>query len=398
MQSAIDDLLKRVLGFVPQAVGALVLLLVAWVVATLIRAGLRRGLKALRVDEKWSGSSKTPLSKTLSDLGYGIAWLLFLPAIVERLGVGGLLAPLQNLSGKLLGFLPNLLGAGIILFVGFILARVIRQVLTGILSATGVDGLSARIGLSKALGEHRLSDLIGTVAHALILLPVVVAGLQALKLDAVTTPATAMLSKVLDGIPNLFGAAITLIIAYVIGKLVAGVIAGVLEGIGFNELPAKMGLTAPTQEGEGVRKPSEIAGTVALIGAMVFATIEASRMLGLTLFAGMVTNLTTIAGQVLSGVVVLAIGLYLANVVANLVRSSGVASAEKLALLARIAILVLTAAMGLRQMGVAADIINMTFGLTLGAVAVAAAIAFGIGGRETAGRLFAKWVETLEKK
>jgi hypothetical protein len=131
---------------------------------------------------------------------------------------------------------------------------------------------------------------------------------------------------------------------------------------------------------------------------MVFATIEASRMLGLTLFAGMVTNLTTIAGQVLSGAVVLAIGLYLANVVAGLIRSSGVASAEKLALFARIAILVLTSAMGLRQMGVAADIINMTFGLTLGAFAVAAAIAFGIGGRETAGRLFARWVETLEKK
>ena len=57
---------------------------------------------------------------------------------------------------------------------------------------------------------------------------------------------------------------------------------------------------------------------------------------------------------------------------------------------ARGAIIILAVAMGIRQMGVAEDIISLAFGLTLGALAVALAIAFGIGGRDAAAKLIEK--------
>ncbi|MGN6698012.1 MAG: hypothetical protein ACTHMR_07635, partial [Thermomicrobiales bacterium] len=65
---------------------------------------------------------------------------------------------------------------------------------------------------------------------------------------------------------------------------------------------------------------------------------------------------------------------------------------------AQAAILVLAGAMALRQMGVADDIINLAFGLLLGAVAVATAIAFGVGGREVAGRELARWVDAARQE
>ena len=65
--------------------------------------------------------------------------------------------------------------------------------------------------------------------------------------------------------------------------------------------------------------------------------------------------------------------------------------------MARFAILGIVLAMGLRAMGIADDIVNLAFGLTLGAIAVAVALAFGLGGRDAAGRLASRWVDRLGK-
>ena len=63
--------------------------------------------------------------------------------------------------------------------------------------------------------------------------------------------------------------------------------------------------------------------------------------------------------------------------------------------IARFTVLGLVFAMGLRAMGIADDIVNLAFGLTLGAIAVAAALAFGLGGREAAGKQMEHWLSRL---
>ena len=75
-------------------------------------------------------------------------------------------------------------------------------------------------------------------------------------------------------------------------------------------------------------------------------------------------------------------------------RSSGATQSNLLALTARISIIVLAGAMALRQMGLANEIINLVFGLLLGAVA--AALAFGLGGRDVAGRTIEDWAKSLK--
>jgi hypothetical protein len=108
--------------------------------------------------------------------------------------------------------------------------------------------------------------------------------------------------------------------------------------------------------------------------------------------AGIVSQFTLFAGDVLLGVVILAIGLYLAGLAAEAIQSSGTNQAALLSTVARAAIIILAAAMALRQAGLAEDIINLAFGLVLGAAAVAAALAFGLGGRELAGQQLGKWL------
>lgn len=96
-------------------------------------------------------------------------------------------------------------------------------------------------------------------------------------------------------------------------------------------------------------------------------------------------------GQILLGLIIFAVGLWLANLAANVIQETGSQWANILAPAARVAILVLAGAMALRQMGLAPEIVNLAFGLMLGAIAVAAALAFGLGGREEAADVLRNW-------
>ncbi|MBS0598997.1 MAG: hypothetical protein JSR92_17125, partial [Proteobacteria bacterium] len=111
-------------------------------------------------------------------------------------------------------------------------------------------------------------------------------------------------------------------------------------------------------------------------------------------FSDVITTFIEFAGDVLLGSVILIIGFMLANLAyAAIVRTNS--ANVVLARVARLAILGIVLAMGLRAMGIADDIVNLAFGLTLGAVAVAVALAFGLGGREAAGRLASRWADRL---
>jgi len=101
---------------------------------------------------------------------------------------------------------------------------------------------------------------------------------------------------------------------------------------------------------------------------------------------------------VLLGGVILVIGFWLANLTAEAIHRVSGEHTTALARLARAAILLLVIAMGLRAMGIADDIVNLAFGLTLGAVAVAFALSFGLGGREAAGRQMEHWLSRLRKE
>jgi hypothetical protein len=130
-----------------------------------------------------------------------------------------------------------------------------------------------------------------------------------------------------------------------------------------------------------------------LVAIMLFAAIEAARQLGFMLLADLLAQFLVLAGQILLGLIIIAIGLYLADLLARAVRNSNVQGAPTLATVSRVAIIGLAVAMGLRQMGVANEIVSLAFALLLGAIAVAAALAFGLGGRTVAGRELEAWLE-----
>ena len=243
----------------------------------------------------------------------------------------------------------------------------------------------------------------------LILIPVAIAALNTLQIQAISVPAIAMLQQILNAIPLIFTAGAILAVAYFLGKFVSELVTNILTSIGFNNIFSILGLPTPartstvTIEGGEVpsptsKTPSEIVGFIAFIGIMLFAAISAIDILNIPALTTLVTGITIILGRILSGVVVLAVGLFLANLAFSVITSSGNAQARIIGQIARTAIIVLVSAMALQQIGLAPDIVNLAFGLLLGALAVALALSFGLGSRDIAKTQVQQWLNSFKTK
>lgn len=365
--------------YLPRFTGALVILVVAWLGARLARSAVQRGVRAAGLEARLQSPG---LGEMLGGVGSAIVWLLALPALLSTLELQGLLTPFNVMLSKALGFVPNLVGSAALLGVGLLAARVLSQIVEGVLTAAGSEKLAARVGLESALGGRTLASMVATALRALILLPVVAAALQALALDAVSQPVTKLLDTVAGLIPRLISAAVIVILFTLIGRALASLATTVLVGLGFNALPARLGL--PMAPRPGRRDASELAGTAVMAAVVLLGLTQASEVLG---FGILTETLTTIGGalvKVATAALVLVAGLWLAALAASAVEGTSVAHATGLGRLVRGIVWFFAAALALRQAGLPAEIVAIAFGGVVGAAAIAVAVAMGIGGRHVA--------------
>ncbi|NET81823.1 MAG: mechanosensitive ion channel [Moorea sp. SIO1F2] len=415
----LNSFLDTILGFLPSVFGAAILLGVAWLLGTIVKMIVVRTLNALNIDQRLgeqvgdAGTSQFSLAQTIGNALYYLIFLLFLPSVLETLGLQGTLDPVLSMLGEIWGIVPNIGAAIAIGAIGWFIAQLVQRLVTSFLTAAGTNQLGERFGLSSS-GGRSLAGIIGTIVYVLILIPVATAALNALQIQAISGPSIAMLSQVTNTIPKLFAAAGILAVFYVIGQFVSDLVTNVLTDLGFNNLFNWLGFstsapsttdqtTDETAESETPqnpltsRTPSELAGLLVLIGIMIAGIVAATDVLQIPALTDIVGGVGFIGARVLSGLVVLAIGLFLANFAFNLITGSGARQSNILAQVARIAIIAFSLALGLQQMGIAPDIVNLAFGLLLGAIAVAIALAFGLGGRDVAGEQVREWLDSFKK-
>jgi len=415
----LNKFLEEITGFLPRIGSAIGLSILAWIIATIVKTIVIRLAESLNLDQKLTETTTTAatppenvfkLSRTLGNVLYWFVFLFFLPTILGVLNLEGPLAPIQNLLDELLSALPKVLKAIIIAGVGWLIARVVKGLVTNLLAAAGADRLVRRLPLQGS--QYSISGLLGIVAYVLILIPTAIAALEALEIRAITVPAVNMLNQILAAVPQIFAAIVILIIAFLVGQFVQSLVTNFLTSLGFDNVFQWLGLPiavagsagseaapdTPESSATVTYTPSQFVGVVALVGIMLFAAVAATNVLGFVELTQIVTDLMRILGQVIAGLVVFAIGLYFANLAFNVIRHTGGRSGLILAQAARISIIILVAAMSLQQMGIAPNIINLAFGLLMGSIAVAIAIAFGFGGRELAAEKLRHWLEVFQQR
>jgi hypothetical protein len=386
----LQSLVDQFLGYAPNLIAGGLLLLIAVVLATLLRAVVRRALEATNLDERLAEQAGArPVSESLASVLYWLVLLVFLPAVLGALQVQGLLGPVEEMMNKALGMLPNIVAAAAIGLLGWIVARIVREIVTGLLSAAGADRIGESAGLQ---GGMSLSRLVGLTVYVLILIPVITAALNALAIESLTAPATSMLAAIMNALPNIFAAAVILLITFFVARFVANLVTELLRGAGLDQIPARIGLGEAMQ---GDFALSGLVGRLLIFFAMLFATVEAANRMGFGQVSDLVSAFIAFGSQVLLGAVIIAVGFWLSNLAFGAMQRIYGDRAVAVANIVRFTIIGLVLAMGLQAMGLADDIVNLAFGLTLGAVAVAFALAFGLGGREAAGRQMEHWLARL---
>jgi len=384
-------LLTQFLAYIPHLLAGLLLALIAWLLASIVRKFVTKALSKTTLDEKLSEhAGMSPISDGLSQALFWLIILLFVPAIMGALQMDGLLDPFRDMIAKVLDFLPNAVAAVAIGFVGWILATVLRNLTTNLLRTAGSDKLSQKVGLTESV---KLSNAIGLLVFVAVFLPALIAALDALEIEAISKPATDMLDMILMAVPHIVAAGLILVITWMVASFASRLLASLLNAMGFDNIPKHIALEHAFQK----TPASVFVGYVVLFFAMLFATVEAANQLGFTHVSDTVDTFIHFGGDVLLGSLILVIGFWLANLAYEAMDKASGPNTKGLARIGRFAILGLVLALGLRAMGIADDIVNLAFGLTLGAIAVTVALSFGLGGREPAGKLMEHWLSRFRQ-
>lgn len=380
----------------PRIVAAIVILIVVHFLARAVKWAILRMARRVSVMQRETAARPgETIGGQIAALAYWLVWLIGLVVALQPLGLAQALTPIRAMTSEVLVYLPRIVAAGLIFFVGVLIARLVRNIAETALAVADIDGWLTKAGLGDVASDAsdgparrgRISRTIGAIVFTLIVIPVAIAALQALGISSISDPAVLVLQTVLNAIPRVVAAAILLAIAWFIGRWVRGLVEQILPSLGFDRALASLGGFTPTTQ------PSRIVGAVVFAAIILFFAIEAMALLDFDAVSLMLMQVTELGSRVVFGSAIIVVGVLMARIVTNLVGQS--VGESGLPSILKYAIIALAVAIGLRFMGLANEIVNLAFGLILGSAAVAVALAFGLGGRATAHKLLERWTGRL---
>jgi small-conductance mechanosensitive channel len=192
-------------------------------------------------------------------------------------------------------------------------------------------------------------------------------------------------------IPQFIGAIVILIVGYIVAKILQAVVTRVLGAIGFDGWMERGGIKHFFDRADTTETPTSVLGKLVFWFVVIIAIVMATDALGIRQVSAVLSQLIAYIPNVIAAVLILILAALLANFVAGLVR--GATGVDILASIARVAIIVYAVFAALTQLGIAVQLTAPTFLIVLGAVALAAAIAFGFGAQGVAREIVEKAYE-----
>ncbi|MEY4870501.1 MAG: hypothetical protein RIS11_1695 [Pseudomonadota bacterium] len=376
-----DPVLAAALG--KKALIIAVILIVTWLLAKAAKWSFAKLVDRVPLFQRAAASGES-IGSSLGRIVSLFIWLFGLVAVLQALDLNSVIAPVQGLINSFVAFVPKVLGAGIIFFVGGMIAKIVRDIVETSLATVKFDKWANLGGAEAVTGNSAISKTIGTIVFILIIVPVGIAALDVLGIPSITGPAKAMLEMVLSAVPLIIGASLVLGLGYVIARWVGSMIEEVLPGLGFDRSVEAIGIVP-----EG-RSASGIVATILQVAIMLFMAVAATRLLGFPELTHIVETVLDQGASVIFGAVLIAAGVILARVLRGLVAAAaGEGIAPSLVHWLTVGLFVF---IGLKQMNIGGQIVDYAFGAIAVGVAVAFALAVGLGGREVAAKKLGKLI------
>ncbi|MDD2370390.1 MAG: mechanosensitive ion channel [Firmicutes bacterium] len=395
----LQNIWEQMINSIPAVIYAVLLLLLALIVASVAKSivvKILKKIKAERLTDKLGIKDETTGSSLefIGKLVFIIIFLLFLPGVLDNLGMQNVSQPISTLVSQFLNYVPNILAAIIILVVGVFAANIIRQLVLPILQKANIDKLQEKAGITQEQGAT-ISSVLSYLIYVLILIPVIIAALQVLNITAISDPAIGMLNRIIIFLPNIFVALAILILGVFIAKLAGNLLVSILSSVGADKVTGKL-ITTDAESVKNFSLSKAIGGLVKYIIILLFL-VEAINVLKLDVLRQVGDGIISYLPYAISGIIIMGGAIFLGNWAESLIIKK-FPNAKGYALGAKWLIVALAVFMTLNQLGIATSIVNAAFIIVLGAFAVAFAVAFGIGGKKFAGNLLAKLEESMENK
>lgn len=386
LESIFNNFTGSISGYLPTTIAAIAILIIGWFIAGFLKRLVAKLLQRTGIDNKLK-SGKMPLSKFVAKLVYFLIMIFVFMLALSKLGMTSVLDPVKNLLSSFLTYIPNIVGAGLVGYIGYMLATIVSE-LVG-LSGDTIQSLVPKLKLPENID---LVNILKKIVFIFIFIPLLITALNILNMDAISAPATQMLEQFFNAIPRVLVAVIILLLFVVGGKFVAGLVTDLLESLKLNAILDRMNL-------KGISAKTNLAkviGNVAFFFIVLFGMITAIEKLEFDKLTEILNTIVGVSGNILFGLVILVIGNWISGIAHDSIAKN---SANKfIASIIRICVLAIFLAMGLKTMGIGDDIINMAFGITLGTVAITIALSFGLGGRAAAGKQMERIIDKFNSK
>ncbi len=367
-------------------ISAILIIIFGWFIAGIIRKLVRKVFHKSQIDQKLN-NDKVNIGNLISKLVYYLVMIFVFMLALQKLGMTTVLEPVKDLLKGFTNFIPNIIGAGLVGYIGYMLATIVSELVE--LSGETIKKFAPKLRVPENLN---LVLILKKIVFIFIFIPLLIVALNILNFEAISAPASNMLQSFFEAIPKILVATIIMIVFVVGGRFLSELIRDLLDSLNVNQVMQKAGLTSLT----GSTNIEKLISNIVYAFIILFGLMTAIDKLEFTRLSEMMNTIVELGGNILFGLLILAVGNWIANIASkNFLKSD---NNPFIGNIIRVAILAIFLAIGLRRMGIADDIINLAFGITLGAVALTVVLSFGLGGRAAAGKQMEKILDKFNKK
>lgn len=365
-------------------ISAVIIIILGWFIAGILKKVLTKVVRKTGIDNSLGG--KVSLAKLVGKLVYYLIMIFVFMLALEKLGMTSVLEPVKDLLKGFTDYIPNIIGAGLVGYIGYMLATIVSE-LVG-LSGDTIQKFAPKLRLPENLN---LTNILKKIVFIFVFIPLLIQALNILNMEVISDPAANILNEFFNAIPKILVATIILIVFIVGGKFLSTLIKELLDSLQLNSILKKVNLDAIV----GKTDVAKVISNIVYAFIVIFGIMTATDKLEFTQLSELINTVVALAGNILFGLVILAIGSVIANIASKAFMKSE--SNAFVGSIIKTAILAIFLAIGLGRMGIADNIINMAFGITLGAIALTVVLSFGLGGREAAGKQMAKILDKFNK-
>lgn len=393
-----NDFTDQLSNSLPDILMGIVFLVIALVLGYVVKTLIVKGTRRLKLGRKLGNNAEDArnITELLGKLGFIITVLFFLPGIFDRFGLSTISDPLTGMVSTFFGFIPRLIGAGLLLFFGFVVAKVVQQLFKAFLQRMRVDRLKEKMGMDGQTAPDEtptlsIADLGGKILYVIVLIPFIIAALEVLNIRAITEPAIAMLNNITAIIPQLIAAGVLILLGVFIAKLIGDLVESLIDGFGISKQVADA-MDEPKVTRFNLAKTTGIIVKALII---LFFTVQAFELIGLGIFGTIGAAIISYLPFILSAIVILFGGYVLGSMAKKFIVNT-LPDARFAGVIVKSTIIALAVLIALSNLGIGTLFIQILFVAIVAASAVAFAIAFGIGGRDFASNMLKKLEDKMD--